>query len=444
MKRKIFSVIIILFLIHIHCTVFSLNRYSPLYQIFIGDTIGNDNSSGMLTVYEYWYDDQYSERVTGFSGSGNPFTLNMGLPTPGLPIGLHCFHLRFKDDTGKWSSVISKYFFKQPALPATGGELIAYEYWFDNEYSAKVVQSVAPQPTYILNTVLTTASLPLGLHNFHNRYKDDSDQWSSVITAVIFKIGVSPFTNNLISGYRYWFDMTNSAMVSQNLPTPVNPYQFVQNIYAGNLSIGDHWIHIQFRDVIGQWSGVVSAQFTFVGPTEQTAISSGTISNGQTNCYDALQTITVAGNGATFTIQTGGIGTMIAGEKIIYFPNTIVESGGYMLGQISPGGPFCKTPTMPAVLMENEITSTPSMVSENSSVKIYPNPTTGKFIVDLKGEIPVKFQVYVFGIRGEKLHSETLNGERKHEFSLSERTVGVYFIRVVTDGRAETVKLIRQ
>jgi hypothetical protein len=135
---------------------------------------------------------------------------------------------------------------------------------------------------------------------------------------------------------------------------------------------------------------------------------------------------------------------MIAGQKIIYFPNTIVQHGGYMLGQIAPGGPFCLTPTMPAVLKENEIPATPSIVTENSSVKIYPNPTTGKFIVELKGEIMGKFQVDIFGIRGEKLYSETLLGERKREFSLSDKPVGVYFVRVRTDGNVETAKLIKQ
>jgi len=396
-----------------------------------------------ITAYEYWFDNDYATKVAHSVSPQQTFILNEAINVDSISIGLHNLHIRYQDDAGQWSSVVSDVFHKLPLSSYSDRKITAYEYWFDNDYATKVAQSVSPQQTFILNSALNVNSLPLGLHNFHIRYKDDSGQWSSVNSEVIFKVGVFSAPTNLITSYRYWFDMNNSAMVNQTLPTPVNPYELVQNIYVGYLPVGNHSIHFQFKDISGQWSSVVSGQFAFTGPAEQQTITSQTITNGQSNCYDALQTITVAGNGATFIIQTGGSANMIAGQNIIYFPNTTVQSGGYLHGQIAPGGPFCLSPSMPAVLkVEEELTP---MVSAKSSFKIYPNPTTGSFILELSDTFPIdKIAVEIYGMHGDKILSKNLYGERKHEFSLTNRPVGVYFLRVISDNGTETAKIIKQ
>ncbi len=81
----------------------------------------------------------------------------------------------------------------------------------------------------------------------------------------------------------------------------------------------------------------------------------------------------------------------------------------------------------------------------DSKIKIYPNPTTGNFILDLMGGVPAEnITVDIYGIWGEKVLSKVLNGDRKHEFSLSDRPTGVYFIRIITGDKAETLKIIKQ
>jgi hypothetical protein len=52
--------------------------------------------------------------------------------------------------------------------------------------------------------------------------------------------------------------------------------------------------------------------------------------------------------------------------------------------------------------------------------------------------------VEVYGICGEKVLTKLLDGQYKHEFSLSDRPIGVYFIRVISGDKAETVKIIKQ
>jgi hypothetical protein len=168
----------------------------------------------------------------------------------------------------------------------------------------------------------------------------------------------------------------------------------------------------------------------------------GTLSNGQDKCYSATQTINVAGNGTSFLVASGSSATMIAGQNIRYHAGTNVQPGGYMRGYIAPDDPFCVTPIKPEVLTGYEGRST---TIEKPYFTVYPNPTTGNVIIALNGGLTDdKVTVDVYGIWGEKILSEILNEEYKHEFSLGDRPSGVYFIRVTTGNRVEAAKIIKQ
>lgn len=66
-----------------------------------------------------------------------------------------------------------------------------------------------------------------------------------------------------------------------------------------------------------------------------------TVTPGQSVCYDATQTITTAGNSTTFTVQSGGVATLVAGQNIILLPGTMLLSGSTVLGQITTNGTYC-------------------------------------------------------------------------------------------------------
>jgi hypothetical protein len=225
---------------------------------------------------------------------------------------------------------------------------------------------------------------------------------------------------------------------------------------AGRGSHGNYWSSTQYEATYGSlldfasgWSYVYhfSKAYGFSVrclrdvpnlPTNTTVI--GSVTN--TVCYNATQTITVAGGVSAFSVQTGGSATMIAGQNILYYPGTTVHNGGYMWGYIAPTGPYCVTPSTPAVITSQE---EPSIGIEQSSFKVYPNPTTRNFILEFFREsLSDKITVDVYGMWGEKVLTEVLNGEHKHEFSLSNRPVGVYFIRVISGDKVETTKIIKQ
>lgn len=90
---------------------------------------------------------------------------------------------------------------------------------------------------------------------------------------------------------------------------------------------------------------------------------------------------------------------------------------------------------------ENEIPGN----SGQLSFSIYPNPTRATFILEFKNEIPdSNLKVAVYGIQGVQVLTGILSGERKHEFSLSNRPAGIYFIRVISDTNTEIAMIIKQ
>ena len=170
----------------------------------------------------------------------------------------------------------------------------------------------------------------------------------------------------------------------------------------------------------------------------------GTITDLQTECYSAIHTITVAGTPDTFIVEDGGSATLIAGQNILYEPGTKIEQGGYMLGQIAPGGPWCG-------LKASSIVTTPASIaeatinSEQSFFKVYPNPTAGAFTLEFTQENAIgTVKVEVYGMQGEKVLTTSVSGERKYSFSLSGKPVGFYFLRVISDDKAGAVKIIKQ
>ncbi|MCX6305184.1 MAG: M6 family metalloprotease domain-containing protein [Bacteroidetes bacterium] len=162
-----------------------------------------------------------------------------------------------------------------------------------------------------------------------------------------------------------------------------------------------------------------------------------------TQCFDAIQTITVAGNGTTFIVENGGNATMIAGEKISYLPGTLVRSGGYMKGSITETGQYCsgQAPSIAGADGGQGTGDGP----EQPFIKAYPNPTDGLFTVELNGMDDYDHvRAEVSSITGRKVFSKNLSGGRIYKFSLGDEPAGIYLFRVVSGKNTGTFKIIRR
>ncbi|MCX6277088.1 MAG: PKD domain-containing protein [Bacteroidetes bacterium] len=170
------------------------------------------------------------------------------------------------------------------------------------------------------------------------------------------------------------------------------------------------------------------------------AIADTTVSG--TACFNASQTIRVAGNGKSFVVPDGGSAEMIAGQNILYFPGTLIDAGGYMIGSIAPLGPWCYRQPFMAVATGTEETLS---ISGDQFFMIYPNPSSGNFTIEMhllaKND---SFFVEIFNINGERIFSDELVGLTKHELSLKGKPSGIYLIRIISANYSGTMRIVKQ
>ncbi len=168
------------------------------------------------------------------------------------------------------------------------------------------------------------------------------------------------------------------------------------------------------------------------------------IANGESSCADATQTLIIAGNGTYYTVQPGGSVNHIAGQKILYYPGTKVQSGGYLHGYISTT--YCNPPNpIVAPVIAGNINEGVSKLLGNTLFKVYPNPTPGDFTLELKGDLPEGIaHIEIYGALGERIMTKDLELQRTQEFSLIDRPVGVYVIHVRSGQKTQTEKIIKK
>jgi hypothetical protein len=168
----------------------------------------------------------------------------------------------------------------------------------------------------------------------------------------------------------------------------------------------------------------------------------GEIGSGLTPCYNASNTITAGGPGNPFTLHSGASATFIAWQKISFLPGTRIDSGSYMHGYISPGT-SCVAPLMPATATGTG-KNTPNAGPDPASFSIFPNPTSGNFILVQKGEKLIgNVKVEVFTVRGDRVMTGSMIVEKQHAFNASDLKAGIYFVKIVAGGHVETMKLVK-
>jgi len=214
-------------------------------------------SQNNINYYEYWFDSNYDDKMETSISPVAQFTLNEYIPTTDLINGLHTFHIRFKDDSARYSSIASQFFYKAAAGDPDGGNISAYEYWFDNNYAEKIFENISPAPTLQLIENFEN-DLPVGLHTIHIRFKDGGGLWSSVASQFFYKSSESE-TSGTIAAYEYWFDNDYEEKIFENI-APIPNFQLIEN-FENVLTVGLHTFHIRFKDSGGLWSSLVSQFF---------------------------------------------------------------------------------------------------------------------------------------------------------------------------------------
>ncbi len=179
----------------------------------------------------------------------------------------------------------------------------------------------------------------------------------------------------------------SNPLIPNPVASPVSTTTFNLTVTANNGCVGSDYMEVVV--------GMIPSNLTIQGVT---------IPNGVSNCYNAYQTITIAGNGTTFTVQNGGTATIIAGQKINLLPGTTVLSGGNMHAYITMNGQYCTTPSS-ELTVQNINVGSGSAPCFNASQKITVAGSGTEFVVQNGGSVTMIAGQTISYLYGTKVYS---------------------------------------
>ncbi|MCB9223876.1 MAG: M43 family zinc metalloprotease [Crocinitomicaceae bacterium] len=87
-------------------------------------------------------------------------------------------------------------------------------------------------------------------------------------------------------------------------------------------------------------------------------------------------------------------------------------------------------------------------VQESSVLRVFPNPTEGLTNIQMSAQAGVNYKVTVLSTLGQQVavihQGELSNGINNFEFDMTELSRGIYFVKIESEGKVQTVKLIRE
>ncbi len=188
-----------------------------------------------------------------------------------------------------------------------------------------------------------------------------------------------------------------------------------------------------------------------------TIVHNATITNGQTECYNATSTIIVAGSGTTVDILSGGQATFIAGQKIFFEPGFLAHAGSYCHGYITETADYCRQPP-PLVSVQNpteeevkeeeveeekKVGRFPEfLIDDDAEVNIYPNPTLGKFTIDFTVN-ETTADIMLMNLHGNSVYETRCENENKKSIDISHLPGGMYIIVIKSNNQIFTKKIIK-
>jgi YD repeat-containing protein len=222
-------------------------------------------------------------------------------------------------------------------------------------------------------------------------------------------------------------------------------YDLLNRVTSVVLSNGNQ---IQYNyDALGNR---IARTITYTRPPVQSFVNV-TVSTGQAKCFEAAQTLSIAGNGTTFLVQSGANVTLVAGQKISLFPGTTSQNAGYLHGYITTNGQFCailKSENTGPTAKENDQATAPEETGLSSSgdvsFKVFPNPTTGVFTLDLSDDPNgTLVNVQIYNLTPCIIIEKNIYKGKLHEFSLAGQIPGMFLVRVTQLGETGLMKIIK-
>mgnify|MGYP000035350161 FL=1 len=222
-----------------------------------------------LNAYEYWFNNNYSERQLVSIVPAVEHQFNELLDVSALPDGVNLFHIRYRDEQGLFGSTLNRLFFKKPFTLSDEGKLISYEYWFNNDYESKQLVSLTPSDGHLLSSNIDVSSLPDGVNVFNFRTKDENGIFSATFSKIFLHHAGSLASENQLVAYETWFnnDFESRQIVSISSS---DQQQLTVSLQASMLPDGVNLLNIRYKDENNRYSSTLSRVFV---KTENTLVN---------------------------------------------------------------------------------------------------------------------------------------------------------------------------
>lgn len=161
------------------------------------------------------------------------------------------------------------------------------------------------------------------------------------------------------------------------------------------------------------------------------------VNGSMDTCFNATQTITVAGNDSYFSVEAGGSATLIAGVNIVLLPGTTVHLNGYLSATISQNGQYCTPPDQP---QSKAIQGAPTALL---SPRLYPNPASDICTLDLTMFDAEEMTVAVTGSDGRCCLQFKAMGGTTQSFSVNSLLSGIYMVKISSGSQISMARLVR-
>lgn len=215
-----------------------------------------------------------------------------------------------------------------------------------------------------------------------------------------------------------------------------------QNHYFGNL-VAD-W-RIPLDEGFNTYSEIISDQYFIGGIPVNLEITGVQLSSEDpTQCYDAKHTITIW----NVSVENAASVSLIAGENILMLEEILVESGGYLHAYITTEGIYCFQPVAMMASEEQQpaefdVIESPEL--EVSFFKLYPNPTSSDFTLELlEFDEASMLLIEIYTMQGHLITKSELPSPMLYNLSLAKWQPGIYLVRVINNNEIETSIIIKQ
>ncbi|MCF8235827.1 MAG: S8 family serine peptidase [Bacteroidales bacterium] len=224
-----------------------------------------------------------------------------------------------------------------------------------------------------------------------------------------------------------------------------NDVDNVEVVYIASPSSGTYTITVDHDGTLRSSPQAFSLIISGIVP-DNAYVNGDTITSGSDSCYNATGVLTVSEDSAV-VVNNGGGAEFIAGNKIIFKPGFLAETGSNVSGYITETNDFCSNQ---AALVANSTSDSEPLTAEmperfadsQSDIIVYPNPGKALFNVILN-DVYNRVSISVKNLHGGNVMEQDLTGITEFKLDMSSQPDGIYVLVVRTERGLLTTRLVK-